>query len=151
MFDSPSASAITSLDGSITGSLSSCFLFDLISSISVFYYPFPTFLSQKFFHSEFLDVIQVFYHAHMVFCKVALIQCLQSIAWVIWAFITKPDASFWKQLKRISHIGAVLSPWNTSWTIFFMKPFFYLYHFFWIDKQCINCSSSHKERSVFHP
>ena len=86
--------------------------------------PFFTFLVQKIFQAKFLDTVEVSDHAHMVFCKVELIQCLQSLAWVVWAFITKPDASFWKQLTRISHMGAVLSPWNTSWTIFLWNPFF---------------------------
>ena len=83
--------------------------------------PFVTFLLYEFFHAKFLDVVEVFYHAHMVFCTVALIQCLQSFTREAFAFITKPDATFCQQFARISHMRAVFSPRNASRAIFFIK------------------------------
>ena len=84
--------------------------------------PFVTFLCQEFFHAGFLDAVEVFNHAHMVFCTVAMIQGLQSLTWKAFTLITKPNAAFCQQLARVSHMRTVLSPRNASRTVFSMKP-----------------------------
>jgi hypothetical protein len=86
--------------------------------------PFITLSLEEFFYTRIIDIVKVFYHAHMVFCPVALIQCLQSFTGEIIAFKTKSDASFCQQFARISHMRAVFSPEYTPRTIFFVKPLF---------------------------
>ena len=70
------------------------------------------------------DEIEIFYHAHMIFCSIALIQRFQPFTRKSVTLKTKAYLSFYKQLAHIPHMGAVLSSWNTALTIGLMKSFF---------------------------
>jgi hypothetical protein len=79
--------------------------------------PFLLFLFQEFSHAMFFDELQIFYHAHMVFVAVSLIQSFQASAWELLALIAEPNKPFSKQIALFFQESAVLSPWQTAFTV----------------------------------
>ncbi len=62
---------------------------------------------QEILHAVIADGVQIFDHAHVIFCAVALIQALQALAGVIRTFKTEPNLAFPEQIAGIRHVGAV--------------------------------------------
>jgi hypothetical protein len=71
--------------------------------------PLLPLLCQEFLHALFLDLFEVFYHTHMVFAAVALIQGFQTPAGIIPAFKAKLHPSFPQQFAVLFHEDTILA------------------------------------------
>ncbi len=69
--------------------------------------PFLFLRLQEVFHTSITNRVQVFDHAHVVFCTVTFIQALQAFAGVFRTNKTKPYLAFAEQIAGIRHVGAV--------------------------------------------
>lgn len=71
--------------------------------------PFCLFAFKKHMHSCFFYERQIFNHAHVVFCSVALIKLFQSFAWEFVAVETKFAIQFRAVFYNASHTGRAFS------------------------------------------
>jgi len=92
--------------------------------------PFFFLAHQKRRHANLLDRVQVFDHAHVILCAVALIQTLQPFTRVILTFKTKSNQSFAQQFAPIRHMCAVFTPGNAAWAIGAVEALFIQIHLF---------------------
>jgi len=74
-------------------------------------------LAHKFFRPVFADRIQIRDHTHMVFTTIALVERLQSLAGIVFAFDAEADQAFADLLTAIGHMQAVLAARDTSGAI----------------------------------
>lgn len=79
--------------------------------------PFFLLSAKKLVHPVFADRIQILDHTHMVFVAVALIERLQSLAGIVFAFDAEADQAFADLLTAIGHMQAVLAARDTSGAI----------------------------------
>jgi hypothetical protein len=76
---------------------------------------------QEISHPLIPNGVQIFDHAHMIFCSIALIQSFQSFTRVRLTFKTKPDQTLSEQIASISHVGAVLTPGDAARAVLAVK------------------------------
>lgn len=65
----------------------------------------------------FFDVIEIFDHAHPVFCAVTLIQRFQALAGIIFTLEAEPEFTLGQQRAPVGHVRAVFASGNAAWAI----------------------------------
>jgi len=90
-------------------------------AITIWALPNIRFFLQEQFQAIFLDKVQVFDHAHVVFGAIAFIQRFQPFAGESLAFKTKADESFCQVFALVAHVEAVFPPGNASRAIFIIE------------------------------